>query len=130
MAIRTVVTRGFGNGTFNATIAETVLAGYSTNPILAVGGTYNAHAFFPTGSTVNITLYDPLTGDTVATTSSLCNEYGATGLFVWDISNITTLPTPYKEYGYIMTDGLTSQGGTITYDEFLIQYIIHEEMLN
>ena len=32
MAIRTVVTRGYGNGTFNGTIALVVLRGYATNP--------------------------------------------------------------------------------------------------
>lgn len=35
MAIRTVVTRGFGNGTFNGTITLVVLRGYS-NGLLVV----------------------------------------------------------------------------------------------
>lgn len=34
MAIRTVVTEGFGNGTFNGTIALVVTQGYITVPLL------------------------------------------------------------------------------------------------
>ena len=37
MAIRTVVTRGFGNGTFNGTIALVVVRGYVSSAA-AVGG--------------------------------------------------------------------------------------------
>lgn len=32
MAIRTICTRGYGNGTFSGTIALVVLRGYATNP--------------------------------------------------------------------------------------------------
>ena len=32
MAIRTVLTRGYGNGTFNGTIALAVTRGYATGP--------------------------------------------------------------------------------------------------
>lgn len=40
MAIRTVVTRGFGNGTFSGTIALVVTRGYSIGvPSLGPGGT-------------------------------------------------------------------------------------------
>jgi len=34
MAIRSVVTRGFGNGTFNGTVALVVTAGYAIGSIL------------------------------------------------------------------------------------------------
>lgn len=34
MAIRTVVTRGFGNGTFNGTIAEVVTRGYQISDVV------------------------------------------------------------------------------------------------
>ena len=37
MAIRTVVTRGFGNGTFNGTITLVVLRGYAIGPLTTVG---------------------------------------------------------------------------------------------
>ncbi len=36
MAIRTVVTRGFGNGTFDGTIALVTLRGYSVSSVLIV----------------------------------------------------------------------------------------------
>ena len=39
MAIRTVVTRGYGNGTFNGTIGLVVLRGYISSAfVAAVGG--------------------------------------------------------------------------------------------
>lgn len=37
MAIRTVVTRGYGNGTFNGTIALVVLRGYIAGPAAIIG---------------------------------------------------------------------------------------------
>ena len=37
MAIRTVITRGFGNGTFNGTIALVVTRGYAIQTAAAVG---------------------------------------------------------------------------------------------
>ena len=96
-----------------------------------VGGTWNAHSFFPTGQAdVVLTLYDPLTSNAVPTDSDACVEYGSTGLYVWDLSKVTTLPASYKEYGYVMTDGATSSGGTVVYDPlFIEQYIVHKEML-
>ena len=132
MSIRLVVTAGLGNGTFNGTIKDVVLRGYSigVSSVIA-GGVYNAAEFFTSGQgDVVITLYDQeLAGASVVSlTSSVCVEVGSTGLYMWDMTKITTLPTPRKEYGYIMTDGATSEGGIITYDEFLIQYIIHENM--
>ena len=36
MAIRTVITRGFGNGTFNGTIALVTLRGYKAGPAVVV----------------------------------------------------------------------------------------------
>lgn len=35
MAIRTVITRGFGNGTFNGTIGLVVTKGYATGSVAA-----------------------------------------------------------------------------------------------
>ena len=94
------------------------------------GGIYNAAEYFPTGqSDVVITLYDPeaVADASITLTSNACVEFGDTGLYFWDASKIATTPVPYKEYGYIMTDGATSAGGIIEYDDFLIQYIIHNE---
>ena len=36
MAIRDVVTAGFGNGSFNSTIAFAVLRGYAIAPVIAI----------------------------------------------------------------------------------------------
>lgn len=55
MAIRTVVTRGYGNGTFNGTIALVTLRGYQSN--LEVAGAVRTASFevatrvAPSGST-------------------------------------------------------------------------------
>lgn len=100
-----------------------------TPPTAVSGGTFNAAEFFPTGQgDVVIVLYEPSDGSTITLDSSVCTELGSTGVYIWDIANITTLPTPYKEYAYKMTDGATSESGMIYYDDFLIQYIIHEQM--
>ena len=100
-------------------------SGFTASP----GGEWNAAEWFTSGGTVTITLYDPeATSDaSITLTSNACVEFGTSGLYFWDMSKIATLPSPHQEYGYIMTDGSTKQGGTIEYDDFLIQYIIHEE---
>ncbi len=138
MALRTVVTRGFGNGTFNGTIAEVVLRGYATAPDLSIGGDTNIAGYFPTGqSDVVIALYNPITGNSIPLTDNSCLEIGSTGLYVWDTAEITTQPTGYQEYAWIMTDGATSEGGVkvlnpinVDKDNFLIQYIIHKEIFD
>lgn len=42
MAIRSIVTRGFGNGTFNGTIKDVVLRGYSIGEAAEVVGPMDA----------------------------------------------------------------------------------------
>jgi len=59
----------------------------------------------PTGGTVTITIYDLSDGSSVALTSNTCSEIGVTGLYRWDSSNITTQPTTFKQYLYVMSDG-------------------------
>lgn len=44
MAIRTVVTRGYGNGTFNGTIKEVILKGYSVSPLVGFVAAWARHA--------------------------------------------------------------------------------------
>lgn len=121
------VTRfGIGGGIWSpAGDFSTKQAGFA-----APGGPVNAAEYFPTGQAdVVITLYDPESpiDTTVTLTSNACVEFGTSGLYFWDATKIASTPVPYKEYGYIMTDGSTSQGGILEYDDFLIQYIIHEE---
>lgn len=117
---------GIGGGIWNK------LGGDYSNKVpgeIAAGGIYNAGAFFTSGQNdVVIALYDPLTGNSISLDSVVCVEVPNKGLYLWDLSKITTLPTPRKEYGFVMTDGSTSEGGIIVYDDFLIQYIIHENM--
>jgi len=137
MAIRAVVTRGYGNGTFNGTITELALRGYSVNLDLSIGGETNIAEYFTTGGTVTIALYNPITGNSIALNNNSCLEIGSTGLFVWDTSEITTQPTSYQEYAWKMTDGTAAEGGVkvlnpinVDEDNFLIQYLIHEEIFN
>jgi len=85
-----------------------------------LGGIYNAIGYFATGSTVTITIYDVTTGGTVATDSAACGELGSSGIFVWDIENLTVMPITYKEYAFKMTDGADvtlDQGGKVIYPE-------------
>ena len=70
------------------------------------GGKYNAIEEFPTGSTVTISLFDPVTLDAIALDSNVCIERGVTGLFIWDASKLTTFPIGYQEYIYDMTDSI------------------------
>ena len=96
------------------------------------GGKHNAAGFFPTGQAdVVVTLYDPLVASAtpVSLTSNVCVEVGGTGLYLWDMTKITTTPQPYKEYGYVMTDGATKVGGIIAYDSFFSQYLVHSNMI-
>ena len=96
-------------GSFVFTGSDATLFGGSASP----GGIYNAVEYFPTSSTVTITLYDPLTGGVVSLDDSSCSEIGSSGIFVWDSSKLTTQPTGYKEYAWRMTDGSTIKGGVI-----------------
>jgi len=75
---------------------------------------YHARESFPTGqSDVTITLYDPDDGLSVALDSDACVEGESSGLYMWDSSKLTTQPDGYKEYGYIMDDGVTEKGGIL-----------------
>ena len=98
---------------------------------VVAGGIHNAAAYFPTGSSVTITLYDPLVAapTAISVTSDACVEVGTTGLYMWDMSKLTTLPQPYKEYGYVMTDNSTKVGGIVAYDDFFSQYLVHSNMI-
>ena len=78
---------------------------------MITAGTYNAIHQFTTGDTVTCIVYDLTTGSTVATNTNQCSEVGTTGLFVWNAQNLTTAPTGYKEYGFMMNNGTTDKGG-------------------
>lgn len=129
MAINTLITRGFGNGTYSGTIPLVTLKGYSIAAI--IGGVHNIGEYFTTGGSVTITLYDPLTGGAIAVDDNTCNEIGSTGLYIWNTAMLTTQPTGYKEYIWKMTNGTASEGGVKalnpTLDDFTEQFIVHSE---
>jgi hypothetical protein len=64
---------------------------------------------FPTGSTVTCILYNVSSGATIAVGSNACSEIGATGVFKYNLSNITTKPTSFTQVLYIMTDSTTGR---------------------
>ena len=63
-----------------------------------------AIGIFETGKTVTIEVYDAATGNAVAVDTNACTEIGTTGMFTWAISNLTTEPTSFVQYAYVMTD--------------------------
>ncbi len=66
--------------------------------------TAQAVGTFSTGVTVTIALYDAVDGLAEPLDSAACTEIGTTGIFKWPLSNITTTPTAFKQFIYIMTD--------------------------
>jgi len=73
----------------------------------------NVLSKFNAGDTVTISLYNISTESSVVLTSNSCNEIGATGVFKWNSSNITTAPTVFTEYLWIMDNGTYTQYGKI-----------------
>lgn len=68
---------------------------------------------FNTGNTVTISLYKLSDSSSVTLTSNVCAEISTTGVFKWATSNITTQPTSFAEYLYIMTNGTETKYGKI-----------------
>ena len=70
----------------------------------------NAQAvgIFETGKTVTIEVYDARTGLAETLTTNACTEIGTTGVFVWEFSNLDTLPSAFTQFLYIMTDNSTT----------------------
>lgn len=83
---------------------------------VALGNVYNAFGYFAPGSIVTITLYDPITGNIIATDNADCGEVESTGVYIWASTNLTAQPIDYQEYAFKMTDGadvLLDQAGKI-----------------
>lgn len=72
---------------------------------------------FVTGDTVTISLYD-LSDDSSVTITNTCAEVNTTGVFRWNTSNITTAPTVFTEYLWIMSNGTYNQYGKIVLGGF------------
>lgn len=64
---------------------------------------------FNTGATVTLVLYDLSTLLSVGISSAVCTEIGVTGIFTWSSSNISSAPTAFTEYAYVMTDTTTGR---------------------
>ena len=71
--------------------------------------TLTAIGKFNTGDTVTISLYDRSDGSVVTLSANACTEIGATGLFTWPYSSITTAPTILTEYVFEMSNGSSIQ---------------------
>tara|TARA_R110000803_G_scaffold79057_3_gene144474 strand:+ start:3834 stop:4190 length:357 start_codon:yes stop_codon:yes gene_type:complete len=99
----------FGYSPLGAVPLGTAIAGATP------GGQYNVAKWFTSGGSVTISLYDPqaLGSVPISVTSAACIEIGATGLYVWDASNLSVFPRTYKEYVWTMTNGSTIEGGTL-----------------
>jgi hypothetical protein len=72
---------------------------------------YNAAAYFTTGSTVTIRVWNTTTGDEETLISNACVEVKTTGVFVWDSSKLANQPVKYQQYAWKMTDGTNSESG-------------------
>ena len=88
-------------------LEATAASGSATTTASDRRGIYSALGQFPTGSSVTITLYDPVTLAPVSLTNNVCEEIGTTGCYVWHSGKLTTQPVGYKEYVWVMTDTLT-----------------------
>lgn len=87
---------------------------YNTTELLLAA----AVGIFETGKTVTIALFDAFDGSAIpldtfhpapdgAKPGNECFEIGATGIFRWPLSVITTIPTTFKQLIYVMTDNST-----------------------
>jgi hypothetical protein len=88
-------------------LEATSASGSATTAASDRRGIYSALGQFPTGSSVTITLYDPITLAPISLTDNVCEEIGTTGCYVWHSGKLTTQPVGYKEYVWVMTDTLT-----------------------
>ena len=79
----------------------------------AVGETTWLLGELPSGGAVTVTLYKLSDSSTPALDSNACTEIGATGIYKWATTNITTPETTKTEYLYVMTDGTLNYFGKI-----------------
>lgn len=67
---------------------------------------------FDTGLTVTIAVYDLSDDSELSLSTNSCSEVGTTGTYKWNVSNIMSKESAYKEYLWIMTasNGVIRQG--------------------
>lgn len=69
---------------------------------------------FTTGGTVTISIRDLSDDSAVALDSNSCPEITTSGIYKFDLSQITTYPTSAVEYVFVMDNGATTQVGKIS----------------
>lgn len=62
---------------------------------------------FANGDTVTIELYKNGTAEPID--SAVCIQLGTSGIFLWMFSNLTTAPSAYAKYNWIMSDTTTKK---------------------
>ena len=86
------------------------------------GGTYNITAKFTSGQTdVVISLFDPVTYNSVPVDDNKCYEVGTTGLYLWGANKLTSQPAGYQEYVWSMSDGANSDSGLLKLNSNTLQ---------
>ena len=68
-----------------------------------------AQALFTDGDTVTIAVYKNGSSTPESLTSNVCAQKGTTGIFEWSYSNLTTPPTIFQQYTWIMTNQSSDQ---------------------
>ncbi len=76
---------------------------------------------FTTSDTVTITLHDLSDGSTETLDSNSCAEIGSTGLFRFELAQITTYPTSFTEYAYVMNNGAINKDGKVVLSDIADQ---------
>lgn len=76
-----------------------------------------ARGKFGTGDSVTITIYRNAGASAESLTSNVCLEQDSTGYFLFPMSNLTTAPTSFSNYFFIMTNGtpVEDQTGELTF---------------
>jgi len=67
-----------------------------------------ARGEFTTGDTVTISIYLNNSATAESLTSSSAIEHSTSGVFYWEFSNLTTAPSVYSDYLFILTNGITT----------------------
>ncbi len=71
---------------------------FALNETKVVFGRFNA------GDTVTIEVFNATTSTSETLDTTSCTPLGSTGVFSWNFDNLTTFPTEYGSYLFIMTN--------------------------
>ena len=81
----------------------------TTRNILSEASLILARAKFTTLDGVTITVYLNAGGTAETLDSNTCAEQDGSGIFLWSFSDLTTAPTSYSDYLWIMTNGTPAE---------------------